>query len=268
MGNDYYVYVYIDPRNLEEFYYGKGKGSRKEHHLHSDSDTKKTRRIESIEADDLEPIIRVIASNLTEHEARIIETTLIWKLGKYTTNIISGNISGKFRPHNTYHLELSDFDFQNGIYYYNVGEGENRNWDDYVKYGFISAGQGIRWRDAILGFRKGDVFVAYLKNHGYVGVGRIIEEAKPIREVYINDYPLLDLGLECKNMGENSNNLNKSEYVALVEWIKTVSRENAKWKSNSGLYTTPHVRASLDRQTKTIGYIENEFDVDIHKLIM
>jgi len=27
--NNYYVYVYIDPRNHEEFYYGKGKGSRK-----------------------------------------------------------------------------------------------------------------------------------------------------------------------------------------------------------------------------------------------
>ena len=27
--NDYYVYVYIDPRNYEEFYFGKGRGSRK-----------------------------------------------------------------------------------------------------------------------------------------------------------------------------------------------------------------------------------------------
>jgi len=26
--NDYYVYVYIDPRNHEEFYYGQGVGSR------------------------------------------------------------------------------------------------------------------------------------------------------------------------------------------------------------------------------------------------
>ncbi len=25
--NDYYVYVYIDPRNFEEFYFGKGRGS-------------------------------------------------------------------------------------------------------------------------------------------------------------------------------------------------------------------------------------------------
>jgi hypothetical protein len=30
MKNDYYVYVYIDPRNFEEFYYGKGRGNRKE----------------------------------------------------------------------------------------------------------------------------------------------------------------------------------------------------------------------------------------------
>ena len=28
--SQYYVYVYIDPRNFEEFYFGKGKGSRKE----------------------------------------------------------------------------------------------------------------------------------------------------------------------------------------------------------------------------------------------
>ena len=31
--DEYYVYVYIDPRNFHEFYYGKGKGSRKDAHL-------------------------------------------------------------------------------------------------------------------------------------------------------------------------------------------------------------------------------------------
>lgn len=31
--SDYYVYVYIDPRNHEEFYYGKGRGARKGAHL-------------------------------------------------------------------------------------------------------------------------------------------------------------------------------------------------------------------------------------------
>ena len=33
---DYYVYVLIDPRNFEEFYYGKGKGSRKDVHKAND----------------------------------------------------------------------------------------------------------------------------------------------------------------------------------------------------------------------------------------
>ena len=35
---EYYVYVYIDPRNFEEFYYGKGKGSRKNAHLYENGD--------------------------------------------------------------------------------------------------------------------------------------------------------------------------------------------------------------------------------------
>ena len=42
--SDYYVYVYIDPRNYEEFYYGKGKGSRKDAHLSDSSDSEKARR--------------------------------------------------------------------------------------------------------------------------------------------------------------------------------------------------------------------------------
>lgn len=35
--NDYYVYVYLDSRNHEEFYYGKGVGSRKDAHQQSDA---------------------------------------------------------------------------------------------------------------------------------------------------------------------------------------------------------------------------------------
>jgi hypothetical protein len=38
---DYYVYVCIDPRNLEEFYYGKGKISRKEVFLKFEGDSRK-----------------------------------------------------------------------------------------------------------------------------------------------------------------------------------------------------------------------------------
>jgi uncharacterized protein len=130
--NNYYVYVYIDPRNYEEFYYGKGKGSRKNAHLRGKSDKEMSRRISDLKHAGLSPIIRVIAKDLNEQDAFLVEKTLLWKLGKWTDNISSGHFKDKFRPPDTFHKELSGFDYQNGLYYYNVGEGHHRNWDDYI----------------------------------------------------------------------------------------------------------------------------------------
>ena len=75
--NDYYVYV--DPRNHEEFYFGQGCGSRKKAHLADTSDTKKTQRIAAIRKAGLEPIIRVIARGLSER---------IWSFPASTTDVV------------------------------------------------------------------------------------------------------------------------------------------------------------------------------------
>lgn len=265
--NNFYVYVYIDPRNLEEFYFGKGRGSRKDAHLSDTSDSEKARRIAAIQKAELKPIIRVIARDLSEHDALLIEKTLLWKLGRQLTNVSSGHYSENFRPHNTLHLELSGFDYQCGVYYYNVGEGPHRNWDDYRNLGFISAGQGIRWRDAMLGFQKGDVVAAYLKNHGFVGIGILTDRAKPIREVTIKGKSLLSHNLRCSGMAENAESDELCEYVAPVEWAAAVEREQAKWKTKAGIYTTTHVRATLDGQPKTVSFLEKEFGVNIRELV-
>ena len=265
--NDYYVYVYIDPRNYEEFYYGKGIGSRKGAHLSDTSDSAKAKRIAEIKRAELTPIIRVIARGLTEDEALLIEKTLLWKLGKWTTNISSGHFADKFRPHNALHKELSGFDYQNGLYYYNVGEGPTRNWNDYVNFGFISAGQGTRWRDAMLGFNPGDVFAAYLKRYGFVGVGQIKSRAQMIRNVRIGNKDLLSLPLSCQNMNDNYESEELSEYVCIVQWFKTVPRDQAKWRSSPKLFTSTHVRASLDGQPETVSFIEEQFGLEIRKII-
>lgn len=89
-----------------------------------------------------------------------------------------------------------------------------------------------------------------------------------IRNICIATKRLLDLPLLCKNMDDNMSDPKKSEYVALVQWIKTFPRNQGKWKSKSGLYTTTHVRASLDGQPKTIDFVETEFGVDLKKLIV
>lgn len=52
--SEYYVYVYIDPRNFEEFYYGKGKGLRKNAHL------KKLKDLEESKSDDKRYAVPVI----------------------------------------------------------------------------------------------------------------------------------------------------------------------------------------------------------------
>jgi len=261
---DYYVYVYIDPRNYEEFYYGKGQGSRKDVHLKDEGDSRKAWRIADIRSDGCEPIVRVIARGLSEEQALLVEATLLWKLRKFTTNEVAGHFSDCFRPHNTFHRDLPGFDFQNRLYYFNVGECERRSWDECRQYSFISAGGGVRWRDAICSFHPGDVFAAYLKGHGYVGVGRICTAAKPIDKVSIRGRPLVTL---CPRMAVDSGSVDKSEYVAMVEWIKSVPRQQSQMKRKSGIYTTTHVRASLDGQPDTVSFLSKVFGVNFNTIL-
>jgi uncharacterized protein len=262
----FYVYVYIDPRNHEEFYYGKGKGSRRYAHLHDVADSDKVSRIRSIEHEGLTPLIRTVAAGLTEAEAHLIETALIWKLGRGLTNKAAGRFASLFRPHNTLHRELSGFDFQSGIYYVNVGEGEHRNWDDCRRLGFLGAGQGPQWRDQLLDLVEGDVVVAYLKGHGYVGVGKVLARAVPYLDYRHDGRLLQDFNLVAPRASENSDSLDLSEYVLKVEWSATVSRDDAKWKRNAGLFASQLVRASLDKQPVTIAFIDKEFGVKLQDM--
>jgi hypothetical protein len=175
--NSFYVYVYIDPRNFEEFYYGKGSGSRKQAHLFDKNENEKTKRIDSIKKQGLKPIIKVIAKDLTEHDAFLIEKTLIWKLGKSLVNVSNGQFEDKFRKHDTFHIDIAGFDFDNGLFYVNVGEGKHRCWEDCKKFGFLSAGQDKKYSDPIKTLNTNDIVVAYLKKQGYVGIGRVMEKA-------------------------------------------------------------------------------------------
>ncbi|MYA28819.1 MAG: GIY-YIG nuclease family protein [Nitrospira sp. SB0672_bin_25] len=259
---DFYVYVYIDPRNFEEFYIGKGKGTRKDSHLSDLSGSSKSRRIRAILKTGLKPTIRVIARNLSEYDAFLVEKTLLWKLGDRLSNVASGHYARKFRPHNTFHRDLLGFDYQPGVYYYNVGEGptsQNRNWDDFRTLGFISAGSKNPWLRAIRQFKSGDIVAAYLKGHGFVGIGRVTDSARPATEVVIKGKRLLDHRLRGHNM--------HSDYVAQVKWIAAVPRDQAKWERKAGLFTTQLVRASLDKQPKTKAFLEAMFSISFDDLL-
>ncbi|WPR75219.1 GIY-YIG nuclease family protein [Algoriphagus sp. NG3] len=262
-----YVYVYIDPRNYEEFYYGKGKGSRKDAHISMEGDSEKIKRIKAIQKEGLQPTIKVLAKGLTDQEALLVEKTLIWKLGKSLLNDSTGHFADKFRPHDTFHLDLSGFDFKNGLYYVNVGEGIHRCWDDCKDYGFLSAGQDRKWSDPIRTLMPGDIVVAYLKNKGYVGVGRVIQRALKPTEFKAHGIPLKPDDLKIPNIFENSDN-EKSEYLVAVDWIQTVQADKAKWKPRSGLFTSQLIKASLQNQKVTREFLESEFGIDLRELLL
>lgn len=263
---NFYVYVYIDPRNYEEFYYGKGKGSRKEEHLKSDDDSEKTKIIKEIKKEGLEPIIKVIARGLSEKEAFLVEKTLIWKLGKTLTNKSTGHFAEKFRPQNRWHLHLSGFDYENGLYYVNVGEEEHRCWEDCHQYGFLAAGQHPKWSDPLRTLEEGDVIVAYLAKHGYVGVGKVTQKAVRVNDFRIENKSLRDFPILIPNIFENSDNAN-SEFLVKIEWIKSFDKAHAKWKPKSGLFTTQLIKASLDNQPKTLQFLEKEFDIKFSDIL-
>ncbi|MFN5540630.1 MAG: LEM-3-like GIY-YIG domain-containing protein [Candidatus Melainabacteria bacterium] len=268
--SDYYVYVYIDPRNYEEFYYGKGRGNRKYSHLHN-TDDEKGKRIQEIKQSGLEPIIKVIAANLSENEAFLIETTLIWKLGRLLTNKVAGQFSEKFRKPNSLYLDLYGFDFQNGVYYVNVGEGEHRCWADCKKWGFLSAGQGKQWNEQIKTLQVGDVVVAYLKRKknigGYVGIGIVREPAVMAQYFRIDGKSLDQLNLLQPRILENAKDADKAEYPVRVSWAVSVNAEEGKWVSNQKLFTTQLIKASLQNQPETIKFLEAEFGINPYNLL-
>jgi hypothetical protein len=116
----------------------------------------------------------------------------------------------------------------NGEYYVNFGDGDHRNWEDARQFGFVSAGHGPRYRDAIQRLEPNNrIWVNIPGPTGYVGVGKVSASAVPLTEFLVTDgngrtLPLLEAGIKCKNMAEDAHDPDMSEYVARVKWIKTV----------------------------------------------
>lgn len=92
----YYVYIYVDPRNDEIFYVGKGKGNRCFSHLSDSSDTEKVKRLIEIRQDKKEPLIELLVHGITEDTALKVEAATIDLLNiKKLTNKVKGHGSSK-----------------------------------------------------------------------------------------------------------------------------------------------------------------------------
>jgi hypothetical protein len=148
-------------------------------------------------------------------------------------------------------------------FYVSLGDGEHRNWEDCRKYGFVSGGGGKWYTQTLkLLFPGSRVFVNIPKT-GYVGVGTVIESAVPIREFKVEtstgEIPILEAPLGASKMGDNADDVDLSEYLVRVEWIRTVPRSEAYWEK--GLFALQHTACRLT-SSFTIERLSLHFGLD------
>jgi len=95
----YYVYVYIDPRDSEIFYIGKGCRGRALAHLDDAQECEKTRRIAELKAAGLYPQIDILAHGMEDEETALrVEAAAIDILrpGQRLTNRVRGHRAIQF----------------------------------------------------------------------------------------------------------------------------------------------------------------------------
>jgi hypothetical protein len=157
-------------------------------------------------------------------------------------------------------VEPSDAPTDDEFFYVNIGEGEYRSWEDFRKYGFVSAGHGENYTKQLQRLSVGDKFFAYLKGFGYVGYGEVISQAIPINDFVVSSFgKYLDkLPLENSNLLHDFENPELSEWAVSVLWIRTFSKEGAQ--TFGGIFANENIACRL-RNRETIKFLREAFDV-------
>ena len=73
----HYVYLYIDPRNGEVIYVGKGVGQRALAHVNRDDESPFTVRLKAMDEAGVKPRIDILRYGLTEDQAQLVEAAII-----------------------------------------------------------------------------------------------------------------------------------------------------------------------------------------------
>ncbi|WP_411824623.1 endonuclease NucS domain-containing protein [Leptospira sp. 'Mane'] len=118
----------------------------------------------------------------------------------------------------------------NEEFYCSFGHDDNRSWNDAVKYGFVSAGFGQWYTKTLKMLSIGDRIWVNIPHTGYVGVGTVSTEcliAKNQKFELFENKTIFELNTEGKYLADFKDDVEKSEYIVLVKWEKTVSLEQA-----------------------------------------
>jgi len=150
-----------------------------------------------------------------------------------------------------------------GFYSVNVGEGAaSRSWEDNQQYGFVSAGQGLRYRRAMERLQVGDRIFVYISGRlgGYVGYGIVRAPAVKAIDFRTDDgTPLLDKPVTGTVLRQNVHDDDLAEYVVGVDWQKTFPRTQPK--SYPGIFKNQNAVCKIS-DIATANFLKSQFGVE------
>ena len=144
-----------------------------------------------------------------------------------------------------------------GYMYVNVGDGSHRSWEDCRRHGFVSAGNGPRYSGGIRRLSVGNWLYAYQKARGYVGLGRVVSKPVRAREFVTagTGKRLRELDLAQPGILKHADDPDKTEWLAAVEWSKTVPLTGAM---GLGLFANQNIVCKL-RHAATLEFLAEAF---------
>ncbi|MBO7940312.1 DUF91 domain-containing protein [Streptomyces sp. S9] len=146
-------------------------------------------------------------------------------------------------------------------------EPGGRNWDDALRYGFVSAGGGQWFSRTLRALPLGARVFTHIPKVGYVGVGTVTGEPQPFEDA------VLDIDGESRRMSEvplagtyrhtehsvGDDAEDSREWIVPVTWDRAVPREQALWRP--GFFANQNSACKL-RARFTIEEISHHFDID------
>jgi len=152
-----------------------------------------------------------------------------------------------------------------GAWAVNVGDSKSphrsphRSWEDCREYGFLLAGGGEKWSRQIRRLGIGDLVFAYATGSGYVGAGRVVGAAKPIKDFVPpqETRKLIDLRLQTPPNAELLDDLAKTDWCVPVEWLSHRDR-------GEGVLSDRAYRGTVNRirRQDLVDALRKEFDIE------
>lgn len=141
-------------------------------------------------------------------------------------------------------------------WYVSFGEDpDGRNWDDALKYGFVSAGGGEWYSRSLRKLPVGAQIFAYIPKTGYVGVGVVTGDPMPFDKATVEvdgqKHALHALPLKGSYVYAGG-----EEWVVPVRWVRSRPRGQAFWKT--GMFANQNSAAKL-RNRFTLDLLTAEF---------